>query len=44
MTPEKRAVARQRYGAGQHPVATIARTLGVSRASIYRHLRPARDA
>lgn len=32
MTPQKAAVARQ------HPVATIARTLGVSRAAVYRDL------
>src|SRR5215213_1847875 len=38
MTPEKAAVARQLYDARRHPVATIAKTLGVSRASIYRAL------
>ncbi|MBJ7600098.1 MAG: hypothetical protein DLM67_12645 [Candidatus Nephthysia bennettiae] len=41
MTPEKLAVARQMYQSRQHTVATIARTLEVSRASIYRHLGPA---
>jgi hypothetical protein len=38
MTPEKLAVARQMYDSRQHPVAVIAKTVGVSRASIYRHL------
>ena len=38
MTPEKAAVARQLYDARRHPVAAIAKTLGVSRASIYRAL------
>jgi DNA invertase Pin-like site-specific DNA recombinase len=38
MTPEKRALARSMYDSGEHTVATIANVLGVSRASIYRHL------
>ena len=38
MTPTKRALARQLYESRQHTLAEIARTLGVSRASIYRHL------
>ena len=38
MTPEKVAVARQLHASGEHTVAAIASTLGVSRASIYRHL------
>jgi len=38
MTPTKIALARQMYDAQQHSLAEIARTLGVSRASIYRHL------
>jgi hypothetical protein len=38
MTPEKAAVARRLYDAREHTVAGIARTLGVSRASVYRHL------
>jgi DNA invertase Pin-like site-specific DNA recombinase len=40
MTPQKLAVARQLYDSRQHTVAAIAKTLGVSRASLYRHLRP----
>ncbi len=44
MTPEKLAVARQMYQSRQHTVATIAKTLEVSRASIYRHLGPAKRA
>jgi len=38
MTPTKIALARQLYEGQQHSLAEIARTLGVSRASIYRHL------
>lgn len=40
MTPQKAALARQLYDTREHTVAAIARTLGVSRASIYRHLDP----
>ncbi len=38
MTPYKVAVAREMYASRQYTVAAIANTLGVSRASIYRHL------
>ena len=38
MTPDKIAAARELYGSRQYTVAAIAKTLGVSRASIYRHL------
>jgi DNA invertase Pin-like site-specific DNA recombinase len=38
LTDHKLQVAREMYGSGQYTVATIAKTLGVSRASIYRHL------
>ena len=38
MTPTKIALARQMYETQQHSLAEIAKTLGVSRASIYRHL------
>ena len=38
MTPRKIARARQLYGQGDLTVAEIAKTLRVSRASIYRHL------
>jgi DNA invertase Pin-like site-specific DNA recombinase len=38
MTPEKLALARSMYESGEHTVAAIASVLGVSRASIYRHL------
>jgi DNA invertase Pin-like site-specific DNA recombinase len=41
MTPAKLAVARQLYASGEQTVVAIAATLGVSRASIYRHLGPA---
>jgi len=41
MTPQKLAVARRMYASRQHTVAAIATTVGVSRASIYRHLGPA---
>jgi DNA invertase Pin-like site-specific DNA recombinase len=38
MTLQKAAIARQMYDTHEHTVAVIARTLGVSRASVYRHL------
>ena len=43
MTAHKLQVAREMYRSGQCTVAAIANTLGVSRASVYRHLtRPDR--
>jgi DNA invertase Pin-like site-specific DNA recombinase len=38
LTGQKLRVAREMYASGRYTVAAIARTLGVSRASIYRHL------
>jgi DNA invertase Pin-like site-specific DNA recombinase len=38
MTTHKVRVAQQMYRSGQYTVAAIATTLGVSRASVYRHL------
>ena len=38
MTPEKLAAAQAMRRSGEHDVATIARVLGVSRASVYRAL------
>jgi DNA invertase Pin-like site-specific DNA recombinase len=38
ITADKLRVARELDGSGQYPVAAIAKTLGVSRASVYRHL------
>lgn len=38
MTADKLAVAREMYASGEHTVAAIAATIGVSRASVYRHL------
>jgi predicted transcriptional regulator len=38
MTAHKAQVAQEMYRSGQYTVADIATTLGVSRASIYRHL------
>jgi DNA invertase Pin-like site-specific DNA recombinase len=38
LTGHKLQVARAMYSSGQYTVAAIATTLGVSRASIYRHL------
>jgi predicted ArsR family transcriptional regulator len=35
---DKLRVAREMHSSGQYTVAAIATTLGVSRASIYRHL------
>ena len=37
-TPAKLQVARSMYAGGEHDVATIARVVGVSRASVYRAL------
>jgi predicted transcriptional regulator YheO len=41
MTPPKLQVAQELYASGQYTMAAIAKTLGVSRASIYRHLTDA---
>jgi DNA invertase Pin-like site-specific DNA recombinase len=41
MTPEKVKVARQLYDSKEHTVEAIAKTLGVSRKTVYRHLAPA---
>jgi predicted transcriptional regulator len=38
MTAHKLRVAQEMYASGQYSVSAIATTLGVSRASIYRHL------
>jgi DNA invertase Pin-like site-specific DNA recombinase len=38
LTGHKLQVAREMYRSGQYTVAAIATTLGVSRASVYRHL------
>jgi predicted transcriptional regulator len=38
LTGHKLQVAREMHASGQYTVAAIAKTLGVSRASIYRHL------
>ena len=40
-TPEKLRTARAMFESGEHDVATIARVLGVSRASVYRALSKA---
>jgi predicted transcriptional regulator len=37
MTPDKVRVAHEMYASRQYTVAAIAKTLGVSRSSIYRH-------
>jgi DNA invertase Pin-like site-specific DNA recombinase len=37
-TPDKLQVAKTMYASGEHDVTTIARVLGVSRASVYRAL------
>jgi DNA invertase Pin-like site-specific DNA recombinase len=43
MTAHKLQVAREMYASGRYTIAAIANTLGVSRASVYRHLtRPDR--
>jgi DNA invertase Pin-like site-specific DNA recombinase len=38
MTAHKLQVAEEMYRSGQYTVAAIATTLGVSRASVYRHV------
>jgi DNA-binding phage protein len=38
MTIHRLQVAQEMYASGQYTMAAIATTLGVSRASIYRHL------
>jgi predicted transcriptional regulator YheO len=38
MTAHKLQVAEELYRSGQFTVAAIAKTLGISRASVYRHL------
>ena len=38
LTGHKLQVAQEMYASGQYTVATIAKTFGVSRASVYRHL------
>lgn len=38
MTPDKLRVARELRDGGQHTMAAIARTIGVGRATLYRHL------
>ena len=43
MTVHKLRVARDMYASKQYTVAAIARTLGVSRASIYRNLAEPRS-
>jgi hypothetical protein len=40
MTAHKLRVVREMHASGQYTVAAIAKTLGVSRASVYRHLTP----
>lgn len=40
LTAEKVAIARQMYASREHTVATIGQTLGVSRSTVYRCLRP----
>lgn len=44
MTDQKLALARQMYDSREHTVSSIAALLGVSRASLYRHLPPAQPA
>ena len=38
MTPEKLLVARSMYESKKHTLASIAKTIGVSRATLHRHL------
>jgi DNA invertase Pin-like site-specific DNA recombinase len=38
MTPEKIKVAREMYASREHTVEAIAKTIGVSRKTVYRYL------
>jgi DNA invertase Pin-like site-specific DNA recombinase len=38
LTGHELQVAREMYASGQYTVSAIAKTLGISRTSIYRHL------
>jgi DNA invertase Pin-like site-specific DNA recombinase len=40
LTPGKLAIARQMYASRQHTMQAIAEVVGVSRATLYRHLTP----
>ena len=40
MTPEKVKVAREMYDSKEYTVEAIAKTIGVSRKTVYRHLAP----
>jgi DNA invertase Pin-like site-specific DNA recombinase len=40
LTPGKVAIARQMYASRQHTMQVIAEVVGVSRATLYRHLAP----
>lgn len=42
LTPDKLAVARHMYDTRQHTIEAIAKVVGVSRATLYRHLPVAR--
>lgn len=44
LNPDQVAVLRRLYAEGDHTVAEIARIVGVSRATVYRHLEPARSS
>ena len=41
--PKKRALAQALYDGGQTDIATICRTLGISRATLYRYVKPQPD-
>jgi hypothetical protein len=40
MTPGKLRVARQMFDTGEHTMTEIAQTIGVGRATLFRHLDP----
>jgi len=44
LNPRQLALARQMYDSREHTVQAIAKTMGVNRSTIYRHLNPARPA
>lgn len=44
MTPTKLLMAQEMYASGNHTVSAISDATGVSRATIYRHLKPDNDS
>ena len=43
LSPKQVEVARDLYAGGEHTVSEIAKIVGVSRATVYRHLGASKD-